>query len=91
MSNCLKGLSPLDELDGPEGLVHVADSQVEAEVEHGVSRALLTALQAHKVPHGPPGHHVGGLAGRRRGGLLRLPLAALSGLGGTIRLLLLKT
>lgn len=35
---------PLDELDGLEGLVHVADGEVEAEVEHGVAGGLLALL-----------------------------------------------
>lgn len=48
---------PLDQLDGLEGLVHVADGQVEAEVEHGVAGGPLALLQAHKVPQRPPGHH----------------------------------
>lgn len=63
---------PLDELDGLEGLVHVADGQVEAEVEHGVAGGPLALLQAHKVPQRSSGHHVRQLPGRtpRR---LRLP------------------
>jgi len=51
---------PLDELDGFEGFVHVADGQVEAEVEHGVASRLLTVLQAHEVSESAPGHRVGG-------------------------------
>lgn len=40
---------PLDEFDGSEGLVHVPNGEVEAEVQHGVSGLLLTALQTNKV------------------------------------------
>lgn len=36
--------SPFDELDGPEGFVHVPDSQEEGEVEHGVLRGLVTVF-----------------------------------------------
>lgn len=35
---------PLDELDGLEGLVHVAHSEVEAEVHHRLVRALVGVL-----------------------------------------------
>lgn len=54
---------PLDEFDRPEGFVHVTDGQVEAEVQHGVTGGLLTVLQAHKVPEGSSGHHVGDVGG----------------------------
>lgn len=57
MMSCTYGTVPLDELDGLEGFIHVTDGQVEAEVEHGVTRGLLTLLQAHKVPESSPGHH----------------------------------
>lgn len=55
---------PLDELDGLEGFVHIADGQVKAEVEHGVAGGLLAVLQAHKVSESSPGHHVGELGNR---------------------------
>ena len=54
----------LDELDGLEGFVHIADGQVKAEVEHGVAGGLLAVLQAHKVSESSPGHHVGELGNR---------------------------
>lgn len=55
---------PLDEFDRLEGFVHIADGQIEAEVEHGVTGGLLTVLQAHEVSESSSGHHVGELGGR---------------------------
>lgn len=55
---------PLDELDGLERFVHVADGEVEAEVEHGIPGGLLAVLQANKVPERSPGHHSGELGSR---------------------------
>lgn len=50
---------PLNEFDGLERFVHVADGEVEAEVEHGVTRGLVAVLQAFKVPERSPGDHLG--------------------------------
>lgn len=55
---------PLDELYRLKGFIHVTDSQVEAEVEHGVTSGLLTVLQTYKVSKSFPGHHMRDLGGR---------------------------
>lgn len=55
---------PLDELNGLEGLVHVSDGEVEAEVEHGVASGPFTLLQTNKVPQCSSGHHVRLVRGR---------------------------
>lgn len=51
-------LLPFDELDCLEGLVHVPNSEIEAEVEHGVPRGLVALFQADKVSHRFPGDHL---------------------------------
>lgn len=57
------GPSPFDELDGPEGLIHVPDGQEKAEVDHGVPRGLVAVLQPYEVPQGPPAHCLGDALG----------------------------
>lgn len=52
---------PLDELDRLKGFIHVTNSQVEAEVQHGITSFLLTVLQPNKISKSSPGHHVGAL------------------------------
>lgn len=53
------GPSPFDELDGPEGFVHVSHCDEETKVEHGVLSGLVAVLQPHKIPEGPLAHHLG--------------------------------
>lgn len=60
---CASSPSPLDELDGPEGLIHISDGQEKAEVEHGIPRGLVAVLQPHEVPQGPPAYCLGDALG----------------------------